>query len=148
MVPWRMPAVAGMAVLSAACFAYQPLQQPVPVPGTEVRATLATPVSVPLGEVTVQNVNRIEGLVYRAGADSLVISGIWVYTCEGSRYAANGSALYFTHPELASLEVRRLSPGRSGLAGLVTVGLAASLFAGVKQALGGGGSPTPPTDKN
>ncbi len=148
MVSWRIPTVAATAALSAACFAYQPLQRPAPVPGTEVRATLATPISVSLGQITVQNVDRIEGLVYRTNADSLVISGSWVRTREGSDFAANGGAVYFTKADLASLEVRRLSPVRSGLVGLVTAGLAASLFAGVKRALGGGGGPTPPSDKN
>ena len=148
MVSWRIPTVAATTALSAACLAYQPLQRLVPVPGTELRATLATPISVPLGQITVQDVDRIEGLVYRADKDSVVISASWVYTRDGSRYAANGSALYFAHPELASLEVRHLSPVRSGLAGLVTVGLVASMFAGVKQALGGGGGGTPPTDNN
>jgi hypothetical protein len=147
MVSWRIPAVAATAAL-AACLTYRPLDRPVPVPGTEVRATLAIPIAVPLGQITVQDVDRIEGLVYQANRDSVVISTSWVYTREGSRYAANGSVLYFTHRDLALLEVRHLSPVRSGLAGLVTVGLAASLLAGVKRALGGGGGPTPPTDNN
>src|SRR5436190_21498186 len=89
MVSWRIPTVAATAGLAAACFAYQPLQRPAPVPGTEVRATLATPISVSLGQITVQNVDRIEGLVYRTNADSLVISGSWVRTREGSDFAAN-----------------------------------------------------------
>jgi hypothetical protein len=137
------------AILSVGCYAYRPLEQPTPAAGAEVRATLATPRNVQLGEIVVQDVNRIEGLVYQASGDSVVISGTWVYTRLGSRYAANGGAFYLTRPELGTpLEVRRVSPARTGIAGLMTVGVVAAMFAGVKQALGGGGPPPPPSDGN
>jgi len=134
------------AILSVGCYAYRPLGQPTRAAGAEVRATLATPISVQLGEITVQDVDRVEGLVYRATGDTVVISSSWVYTRLGSRYFANGGVFAFDGPQLRSLQVRRLSPARTSLAGLVTVGVAAAMFSGVKQALGGGGPPPPPSD--
>ncbi len=136
------------AILLAGCYGYRPLEQPTPAAGTEVRAMLATPTNVELGDITVRDVDRIEGLVYQATGDSVAISGESVYTRGGSRYDANGGVFYVTRAQLRSLEVRRLSPARTSLAGLVTVGVAAAMFSGVKQALGGGGPPPPPSDGN
>jgi hypothetical protein len=129
------------AACSTACYAYQPLTRPTPDAGAEVRATLLTPASVQVGEITIQDVDRVEGLVYRANGDSLLVSGAWLYTRLGSRYAANGGVFSFDRPQLRVVEVRRLSPARTGLAAVLTVGLVAGLFAAVEQALGGSGPP-------
>lgn len=126
------------AVLATACYAYQPMTRPTPKAGTEVRATVSTPFNLQVGDVTIQDIDRVEGLVQYASGDSLLVSGSWLYTQLGSRYAANGSVLFIDRPRLKVLEVRRLSPARTGLASVATVGIVAALFAGVQQALGGG----------
>lgn len=144
-MPYRVYGRIAMTIVAAAestaCYAYRPLGRPAPNAGAEVRATLSIPTSVQVGEITIQDVDRVEGVVYRANGDSLLVSGAWVYTRLGTRYAANGGVFSFDRPQLRALEVRRLSPGRTGLAAVVTVGLVAALFAGIEQALGGSGPP-------
>jgi hypothetical protein len=128
---------------SSACYAYRPLEELTPAPGREVRATLATPTTLRIGELTLHDVDRVDGLVYAASGDSLLVSGFWVYTQVGSRYAANGGVFPFARPALRSLEVRRFSVGRTGVAALVTAVLGAALFSVVDRVVGGSG-PTPP----
>jgi len=138
--------VAGL--LSVACYGYAPLDRPAPTVGQEVRATLLAPTSFQLGEVTLQTVDRVEGLVQRVAGDSVLVSGDWVFTPLGSRYAAGGGMLLLDRPGLRSLEVRRLSPTRTGLAAVLAAGAATLLFASIQHALGGAGPPPPPGDGN
>lgn len=142
--------VAGCVALvaSAACYAYRPLGQTTPSPGREVRATLAAPVSLRVGELTLHDVDRVEGLIYAASPDSLLVSGSWVYTHLGSRYPAGGGVFPFERPALRSLEVRRLSPKRTGLAAILTLGVAAALFGVVDRVISGPGAPGPPGQGN
>jgi hypothetical protein len=129
----------GVAV-SAACYAYRPVGETPPAAGREVRATLATPVSLRVGELTLHDVDRVEGLVFAASSDSLLLSGSWVYTQLGSRYPANGGVFPFERPALRSVEVRRLSARRTGLAAVLTLVVAAALFGVVDQVLSGSGA--------
>lgn len=146
----HLGAVAGCMALatSAACYAYRPLGETTPAPGREVRATLATPVSLRVGELTLHDVDRVEGLVYTAGPESLLVSGSWVYTQVGSRYPAGGGVFPIERPTLRSLEVRRLSAPRTGLAAVLTVGIAVALFGVVDHVLGGSGPGGPPNQGN
>jgi hypothetical protein len=127
------------AVATAACYAYAPLRQPVPIAGQEVRATFAAPASLQLGDVTLNAVDRVEGLVQRVSGDSMLVSGDWVFTRLGARYAASGGTLLLDRPQLRALEVRRLSPTRTGVASAVAVGAVVLLFRSIGQALGWGG---------
>ena len=130
-----------IALLAAGCYEYRPTTQPAPARGTEVRARLSTPASVRIGDMTIDDVDRVEGLLYYVSGDSLLLSGSWVTTRRGSRYATNGGVLYFERPQVSALEVRRLSPARTGLASVITVGVLVGMFAAVEQALGGSGPP-------
>jgi hypothetical protein len=146
----HLGAVAGCVALatSAACYSYRPLGETTPSPGREVRATLASPVSLRVGELTLHDVNRVEGLIYAASPNSLSVSGSWVYTQVGSRYPANGGVFPLERPALRSLEVRRLSVHRTGLAAVLTVGVVAALFGVVDQVFSGSGAPPPPGQGN
>jgi hypothetical protein len=142
----HLVAVAGCVALatSAACYAYRPLGETTPTLGREVRATLASPATLRVGELTLHDVERVDGLIYSAGRDSLLISGSWVYTQLGFRYPANGGVFPFERPALRSLEVRRFSAQRTGLAAVLTLGVAAALFGVVDKVLSGSGPPGPP----
>ena len=137
-----------LAALSGACYSYRPLEAPVPRVGAEVRAQLSDPISVQVGDVTLNGVNLVEGRVYRAQADSVMVYGDWLYTSVGSRYSANGGALLLNRERIGSLQVRRLSAARSGVAGAVAVGVVVLLFRLVESALGGSGGGGPPIDPN
>jgi hypothetical protein len=134
--------------LTADCYTYQPLRAPVPATGQEIRGTMLTTRSVRLGEITLDGVDRIEGIVQSAHGDSVVVSADWVYTQRGSRYSANGGILPLDRTALRSLEVRRLSPARTGLAAVLAVGVTALLFRAVDRVLGGSRPPPGGGDGN
>jgi len=136
------------SALAAGCYRYAPLESPGPAVGQEVRATLPAPTSVRLGEVTLAAVDRVEGLVQRVAGDSVAISGDWVFTPLGSRFAASGGVLLLDRPGLRSLEVRRLSPARTGIAAVLAAGGLALMFRSIQRALGGSGPPSPPGEGN
>lgn len=131
------------AFLGTACYTYRPVDGTVPVVGTEVRAHLSPPGSFQVGEFTIHDVNGVEGQVYQASGDTLLVWGSFLQTRIGSRYSAGGGSLFLSRQQVGSLEVRRLSTGRSIVAGVLTVGLVGALFGLVKSALAGSG-PQPP----
>jgi hypothetical protein len=128
------------AMLLSACYTYQPLARPTPDAGAEVRATFSEPVPFRVGEQTIHDVQRIEGQVYSSNGDTVLVWGTWLQTGVGSRYSAQGGSLALPRERIATLEQRRFSAGRSGLAALVTGGIVAALFALVEGALGGSGN--------
>ena len=142
----RIAATLAAGVLLSACFAYQPVTLATPEAGAEVRATLAQPVPLQIGELTIHDVARVEGQVHSAGGDTVRVWGTWLHTRGGGRHSANGGSLALPRERIASLEQRRLSPTRSGLAALMAGGVVAALFALVEGALGGSGGSGPPPE--
>jgi len=137
-----------LSALSGACYTYQPLEAPAPRPGAEVRAELSTPIRVQIGEMTLNDVNLVEGQVSYARGDSVMVWGQWIYTRGGSRYSANGGALFLDRQQVGALQVRRLSAVRSGVASAAAIGAVVLLFRLVESALGGSGGGGPPIDPN
>jgi hypothetical protein len=141
---------AGMLVVvpaAGACYAYRPLASPAPRVGAEVRATFAEPLPLQLGEITIRDAKTLEGQVYSANGDTVLVWGTWVHTLAGSRYSAQGGSFVLPRERLATLEERRFLAARSGLAALIVAGLVAGLFTLVESALGGsseGGQPPTP----
>jgi hypothetical protein len=128
------------AVLLSGCYTYQPLTRPTPEAGAEVRATLAQPVPLQVGDLTIHDVDRIEGQVHSADGDTVRVWGAWLHTRSGGRHSANGGSLALPRDRIATIEQRRLSPARSALAALVVGGVVAALFTLVEGALGGSGN--------
>jgi hypothetical protein len=115
--------------------------------GAEVRATFAEPVPLQFGDFAIRDVKTVEGQVYSTNGDTVLVWGMWVHTLAGSRYSAKGGSLTLSRDRIATLEERRFSAARSGVAALIVAGLVAGLFTLVEGALGGssdtGQPPTP-----
>ena len=107
--------------------------------GTEVRAYLSEPRSLDLGSMTVNNINRMEGNVYREDDDSLSLWTNWVHTQFGNRFAANGSVFYVPRDDIAQLEQRKLQIGGSILLFGAVIGAVVGLIA-IANASGSGGA--------
>jgi hypothetical protein len=136
-----------VVALATACYAYRPLGSPAPRMGAEVRATFAEPLPFQLGELTIRDVKSVEGQVYSANGDTVLVWAMWVHTLAGSRYSAQGGSLVLPRERIATFEERRISPARSGLAAVMAGGLVVLLFTLVESALGGSGGDTrPPPD--
>ncbi len=136
-------------VYLAGCFHYVPVDASLtPANGTDVRATLASPVPFNLGAVTVNDVRELEGTVVEAAPDSLGVWVKWLYPAVGEKVDANRAAFYLHRSNLAHLEEWKVSGKQTafllglGIA-LVAAGMATVSFA--RGNTGGGvGSPPPP----
>lgn len=117
-----------LAVTTAACFQYYPVQESTPLPerGTEIRAHLSPPVSLSLGTITVHDISTVEGNVFRTQDDSLAIYARWLMSYNGSKHSTNGTVFSVARSQLRQVETQRLSPVRTGIAaGLFAAGMVA-----------------------
>ncbi len=121
----------GFAILmlsGASCYTYQPVGDTVPASGVEVRAHLSPARDFDIGEITVEEVNRIEGTVYSASSDSLALWGQWLYSRFGTRYDPKGAVFYMDRGKVPMMERRTLHPMRTVVALAVIVGIGYGMF--------------------
>jgi hypothetical protein len=128
------------AFLCLGCYVYRPVGALTLAPGAEIRAQLTPPGTFRLGELTVSEVEGVEGQVSKANGDSLLIWGTWLRTRIGSRYHANHGLLALDRQQVGALQVRRFSASRTVLAGVAGAGILYALFRLADAALGGDGA--------
>jgi len=100
----------------AACFQYVPAAlPPLPKPSTQVRVTLAEPMNISMGEFTLHDVTRIEGLVAAANGDTLGLVAKWLYPRVGRKYDALYGSYDVPLAEVQQLEAWRFAPKRTAV---------------------------------
>jgi len=124
------------------CFQFVPVADTVPERGAEVRTDLAQFMDLPAGEVTVRDVRRVDGIVYRATPDSIAVASEWLYNNLGTRYGTNGEVYYFTRDQMRTVEIRKLQPARTVVLVALGVGAGAGVFAFAADN-GGDNNPNP-----
>ena len=133
-----------------ACYTYQAVTGPTPGVGAEIRVNLSPPQNFQLGEFTIHDVNRVEGEVYHANADSLLVWGSWLHTRIGSKYRAERAMLFVPRSRIALLEQQRIAPAQTGLLAAAGAAVVFLLVKLVERVAGGGdsdgGKPPPPVD--
>jgi len=129
------PVIPLLAALTA-CYTYQPLKQPEPVPGDRVSAQLTTEGSRDLTAEIGPEILHVEGNVVRADSSVMELEVHEVETYRGIRSGWHGEHVTLPRQALAGMQQRRLSVGGTGLlAGVVAAGLVLAY-----QVLGGSGS--------
>jgi hypothetical protein len=138
-----------LAVFSSACTQYFQIEDAalLPEPGAEVRARLAAPQPLELGTVTIHDVNRIEGDVYRSEGDTLGLFSRRIWSAYGFSQYTDGAVFYFDRSQFERLEQRKLVPVKTGIAvGAVAVGVVASMYYLIGLGGGAEGDPSPGTE--
>jgi hypothetical protein len=139
----RTTILIGMLCLTAGCYNYNPLTTPSPEPGTYVAATLSDAGSDELARNLGPNVFLVRGRYLGPSEGSeggLLVSVSAVETKRGDELSWKGETVALPTDFVTSLEVRRLSKGRSLLlAGIGAGGLVATTVA--FSLLGGGDAP-------
>lgn len=103
-------------LLVTGCFQYVPVQvSPPPKPQTEVRVTVAEPFDIPMGEFTLNDVTRVEGIVAEANGDTLVLVAKWLHPRVGRKYDALYGSYAIPFAEIKQLERWRFSGKRTVL---------------------------------
>ncbi len=137
----------GVLCLAAGCYNYNPLTTPSPEPGTYLAATLNDAGSDQLARYLGPGIFVVRGRYLGPSDRGLLLSVSSVETKRGVRYPWEGETVTLPTDAIASLDVRRLSKGRSlllagiGASGVVATTLAFSLLGGGSQLGPGPGRP-------
>ena len=103
-------------LLLTGCFQYVPAEvTPLPKPETEVRVTLTDPLDIPMGEFTLHDVTRIEGITAQAEGDTLGMVAKWLYPQVGRKYDALFGAYNIPLAGIQQLEEWRFSGRRTAI---------------------------------
>ncbi len=147
----RTTILIGLLCLSAGCYNYNPLTTPSPEPGTYVAVSLNDAGSDELARYLGPSVFLVRGRYLGPSEGSeggLLVSVSAVETKRGDELSWKGETVALPTDFITSLEVRRLSKGRSlllagiGAGGLVATTVAFSLLGGGTAPGPGGGPPT------
>jgi hypothetical protein len=140
---WLLPIL--LVVLSA-CFGYAPLQETAPAPAraTPIRVHLKSPLSIPLTDVTVNNVVVVDGEFVSWERSALTLSATWVQVADGLEHKAIGETVVLDTSQIDRVERRVISVPRT--VGLLGLGALLSVLGGgvLSGGFGGSGSTTPP----
>jgi hypothetical protein len=111
--------------------------------GTPLRARLNSMAAFELAQVTVNNIDQVEGEMVQVDGGDLVLSATWLEAVTGNGYAGNGWTVRIPEANVAGLEQKRLSWWRTGL---VIAGIAVGTALGFESLgvtnFGGGSSGT------
>ena len=123
------------------CYTYVPVTGDLPPSGKEVRAHLRPARSFGVGEITVESVTRVEGIMYISAADTIAVWSNWFYTAFGTRFFGSNAVVYIPRSEIPQLDVRKLHPARTvaalGVAGVLGFGFFNLLSNPVAEGSGG-----------
>jgi hypothetical protein len=116
-----MTVAAGILVASA-CYTYVPVAPTATPQGTPVRARLSQMSQFELAQITVNNIDQVDGEVVRVDGSDLVLSATWLQAITGNGYAGNGWTVRIPEGNVAGFEEKRFSWWRSGVvvAGILT----------------------------
>lgn len=117
-VPWCL------VTTLTGCFSYAPVGNAPLRQGTDVRAVLQVPTTVPVPTGTIAGVNRVDGWLIGSPADSVLLSARWLRSTAGQEFPGAGSTLRIPRSNVSLLETRRFDTVRTALvAGAVVVAL-------------------------
>ena len=103
-----LPALAG-------CYHYVSTPTTSHPQGTPLRANLASMASFELAQVTVNNIDRVEGEMVRVdGGGDLILSATWLQAVTGNGYPGNGWTVRIPGANVAGVEMKKISWWRTG----------------------------------
>jgi hypothetical protein len=134
-------------LLTAGCYSYNPLTTPSPEPGTSLAVTLTDAGSDELARSLGPGAFIVRGRYLSNDEQGMLLSVTSVETKRGYSNPWSGETVAVPDNAVASLDVRKLSKGRSfllagiGVGGLVVTTVAFSLIGGGTTPNSGGGLP-------
>lgn len=120
--------------LAVGCYHYVPTTSLSHPQGTPLRANLSRMSSFELSQITVNNIDRVEGEMVRIDGSELVLSATWLAAVTGNGYPGNGWTVRIPEADVNGVELKKFSWWRTGV---VVGGLVAATFLGF-EALGVG----------
>jgi hypothetical protein len=116
------------------CYHYVPVETVAHPQGTPMRANLGSMAAFELAQITVNNIDRVEGELVRVDAGDLILSATWLQAVTGNGYPGNGWTVRIPEANITGVEQKRFSWWRTGV---VVGGFAIATWLGF-EALGVG----------
>ena len=132
-LPMRRVVAAALLPLLGGCFAYTPLRTPDPPRASVLRLHLSTPGDYRLTNITMNDVGEIDGELIAMDDSAVFVSATRLVARSGFEHLGEGATLRVPRASIGSIEVKRISAGRTALflGGLVALGAATSAALGV-----------------
>ncbi|HXQ28276.1 MAG TPA: hypothetical protein VN848_03315 [Gemmatimonadales bacterium] len=102
-----------MILATAGCYNFDPVPQTGPQSGSVVITTLTDQGSLDLGRYLGPQVAAVVGRVQRLNGDDIVLSVSSVRNHDGIEHFWKGETVTLPRPDIASVDIRKLSIGRS-----------------------------------
>lgn len=138
----RSTALLLMALLG--CYSYVETGLPTLERGDRVRVYLSEPATFDVGELTANNIVRMDAEVVRWDEEELVLSAWWLTAAAGREFNGNGRTVYVPRGQLDAIERRSVNGLQTGLLVAGSVAGLVALGAAVGGGIGGGGGDGPP----
>lgn len=138
----RLARPVAAVLLFTGCFHYVPAQvPPLPQPQTEIRVTLSEPWSIPMGEFTLHDVTRVEGIVAETSGDTLGMVARWLFPRVGNKYDALYASYNIPVASIGQLEEWRFWGRRTAIAVAVSAVVTTFVLNAVWRVVRGQGPP-------
>jgi hypothetical protein len=113
----RVVSVALILALGAGtgCYHYVPVQVAAHPQGTPLRTRLSRMQSFELYQITVNNIDQVEGEMVQLDGSDLVLSATWLQAVTGNGYPGNGWTVRIPQVDVTGMEQKRFSWWRSGV---------------------------------
>lgn len=118
----RASAVLALAGVSTGCFSYVPAQPQALVTGKEAQVRLSLDGTRDLTTTLGPEVRFVRGVVDRATADTVVLRVRELQLIDGQVTTSTGTTVAIARQQMADLERRTLSPGRTVVAAGLALG--------------------------
>lgn len=118
----RASAALAIAGVSTGCFSYVPAQPQALVAGGEAQVRLSIDGTRDLTAALGPEVRFVRGVVERASADTVVLRVRELQLIDGQVTTSTGTSVAIARQQMADLERRALSPGRTVVAAGLAVG--------------------------
>lgn len=132
-----------LAAMLAGCYHYVGPNVATPKEGSDVRVEFVSPRDVMLQDVTVHGIRVLQGRLFYATADSVVLAATRLWGVEGRTYEATRVGVSLPRTDIAGLRTKRLAPAQTGLAIAAGGAGIVAMILGVGELVGSGGEQRP-----
>jgi len=115
MKPIRVLLASALLASATGCYHYVPAPTLAQRQGTPLRANLERLSSFELAQITVNNVNRVDGEMVRVDAGDLILSATWLQAATGNGFPGNGWTVRIPERNIVGVELKRFSWWRTGV---------------------------------
>jgi hypothetical protein len=137
----RCVALAALSFGAGGCYRYQPLAQPEPATGDNVRVSLTQDGTTALATRLGPRISQLDARVAEVRSDTLLLQVTTARSADLQESYFNGDTVSLPRSSVSSIEERRLAVGPTAVLGGIVVGGALTAATALTGDNGNGGAP-------